>query len=114
MTQTDPVPPAPVAELLDLPPEYGRPEAPLEWEAVRGRLVAASHCWLVTVRPDGRPHVRPVDGLWLDDAGWFGGSAETVSQAPQPHGRSARRAAPGGRDQRGHRRGNLPGGVCGW
>ena len=33
---------------------------------------------LATVRPDGRPHTDPVDGLWLDGAYWFGGSTETV------------------------------------
>jgi nitroimidazol reductase NimA-like FMN-containing flavoprotein (pyridoxamine 5'-phosphate oxidase superfamily) len=26
---------------------------------------------LATVRPDGRPHVRPILGLWLDDAFYF-------------------------------------------
>jgi Pyridoxamine 5'-phosphate oxidase len=36
------------------------------------------HYWLATTRPDGRPHVVPLDGLWLDDAWFFGGSAETV------------------------------------
>jgi nitroimidazol reductase NimA-like FMN-containing flavoprotein (pyridoxamine 5'-phosphate oxidase superfamily) len=69
---------APIVELLDLPPEYGRAEAPLEWETVRTRLVAASHYWLATVRPDGRPHIVPVDGIWLDDSCFFGGSADTV------------------------------------
>jgi hypothetical protein len=27
--------------------------------------------WLATVRPDGRPHVVPLLGLWLDDAFYF-------------------------------------------
>jgi hypothetical protein len=27
--------------------------------------------WLATVRPDGRPHLRPLLGLWLDDAFYF-------------------------------------------
>jgi hypothetical protein len=27
----------PVAELLDLPADYGRPEVPLEWDDVRAR-----------------------------------------------------------------------------
>ena len=68
----------PIVELLDLPPEYGRAEVPLDWEAVRTRLVDASHYWLATVRPDGRPHVVPIDGIWRDDACFFGGSAQTV------------------------------------
>jgi nitroimidazol reductase NimA-like FMN-containing flavoprotein (pyridoxamine 5'-phosphate oxidase superfamily) len=27
--------------------------------------------WLATIRPDGRPHVMPILGLWLDDAFHF-------------------------------------------
>lgn len=27
--------------------------------------------WLTTVRPDGRPHVMPILGLWLDGAFYF-------------------------------------------
>ena len=69
---------APIVELLDLPTEYGRAEVPLDWEAVRTRLVAAGHYWLATVRADGRPHVVPVDGIWLDDSCFFGGSAQAV------------------------------------
>ncbi|HWT22528.1 MAG TPA: pyridoxamine 5'-phosphate oxidase family protein [Solirubrobacteraceae bacterium] len=70
--------PDPVVELLDLPPGYGTPEAPLAWDDVRARLVAATRYWLATVRGDGRPHVVPLDGIWLDDEWFFGGSAETV------------------------------------
>ena len=68
----------PVAQLLDLPPEYGTPEVPLAWGEVRARLVGAMRYWLATVRADGRPHVVPLDGIWLDDQWFFGGSAETV------------------------------------
>ena len=71
--------PAPVAEPLRLPDGYGTPQATLEWEYVRDRLAQAARYWLVTVRPDGRPHAMPVDGLWLDDAAYFGGSPETVN-----------------------------------
>ena len=70
--------PAPIVELLDLPVQYGRPKAPLDWETVRTRLVAARHYWVATVRPDGRPHVVPVDGIWLDESCFFGGSAAKV------------------------------------
>lgn len=72
------MPSEPVAELLELPKEYGRPEVALAWDDVRARLVAATHYWLATVRPDGRAHVVPLDGIWLDDRWFFGGSAETV------------------------------------
>jgi hypothetical protein len=68
----------PVAELLDLPKEYGSPTEPLEWETVRDELQRAQHCWIVTVREDGRPHAVPVDGVWVEDAWYYGGSDETV------------------------------------
>ena len=66
------------SERLSLPPGYGTPARTLAWADVEARLEAATHVWLATVRPDGRPHTVPLDGLWLDGAVWFGGSAETV------------------------------------
>ena len=30
--------------------------------------------WVATIRPDGRPHVMPVWGIWLEDAVWFSSS----------------------------------------
>jgi nitroimidazol reductase NimA-like FMN-containing flavoprotein (pyridoxamine 5'-phosphate oxidase superfamily) len=35
------------------------------------------HYWVCTVSPDGRPHATPVDGLWIEDQLYFGGSART-------------------------------------
>jgi nitroimidazol reductase NimA-like FMN-containing flavoprotein (pyridoxamine 5'-phosphate oxidase superfamily) len=75
------MPADPVAELLQLPPEYGVPQAPLAWARVRERLAGAARYWLATVRPDGRPHVVPLDGIWLDDRWYFGGSPATVKHA---------------------------------
>src|SRR5918998_5904457 len=72
------MPAEPVAQLLDVPTAYGTPEVTLPWERVRRRLEDALHYWLATVRPDGRPHVVPLDGIWLDDAWHFGGSPDTV------------------------------------
>lgn len=69
---------APTAELLDLPPIYGKPERTLAWEGVERRLEAAKRYWLATVRSDGRPHAVPLDGLWIDAGWWFGGSPEAV------------------------------------
>lgn len=65
-------------EPLDLPPAYGTPSKTLPWAEVEARLEAATHVWLATVRPDGRPHTVPVDVLWVDGAAWFGGSPDTV------------------------------------
>jgi hypothetical protein len=67
------------AKLLDLPKAYGIPEVTLEWSAVRPRLERAEQYWLATTRPDGRPHVIPIDGIWLDDRWYFGGAPQTVS-----------------------------------
>ena len=44
------------------------------WAAARERLAnpePGRTYWLATVRPDGRPHVRPLLGLWLDGAFYF-------------------------------------------
>jgi hypothetical protein len=68
----------PSYELLEFPPGYGTPRTPVAWAAVRARLEEATQYWLATVRPDGRPHVVPLDGIWLADAWYFGGSARTV------------------------------------
>jgi nitroimidazol reductase NimA-like FMN-containing flavoprotein (pyridoxamine 5'-phosphate oxidase superfamily) len=40
-------------------------------------MASAMHYWICTVSPDGRPHATPVDGLWLDDQLYFGGSPKT-------------------------------------
>jgi phage terminase large subunit-like protein len=61
-------------------PGYGIPEGRkglLPWSHVAERMAAAMHYWICTVDPEGRPHATPVDGLWLDDALYFGGSTQT-------------------------------------
>ena len=68
----------PTVELLDLPTEYGAPKQPLAWPAVRRELAQAPTYWLSTVRRDGRPHVVPLDGLWVDDVWFYGGSDRSV------------------------------------
>ena len=40
---------------------------PIPWSEARTRLVEARFYWLATVAPDGRPHVRPVLAVWVDD-----------------------------------------------
>ena len=75
----------PKAELLPLPPVYGKPRTTMAWGPVRSRLEEAPHYWVATTRPDGRPHVVPLDGVWVDDA-WFGGGApETVRHRNLEH-----------------------------
>ena len=48
----------------------------LPWSYVEERLTAAKHYWLSTVTPKGLPYTRPIDGFWLDDKLFFGGSEE--------------------------------------
>jgi hypothetical protein len=75
---------APTSERPILPPqkEYGpaRAERRVErWEAVRRRLEQALDYWLATSRTDGRPHVVPISGAWVDEGLYFNTSPETVS-----------------------------------
>jgi nitroimidazol reductase NimA-like FMN-containing flavoprotein (pyridoxamine 5'-phosphate oxidase superfamily) len=63
-----------------MPPGYGIPKDKkglLPWSHVTERMAEAMHYWVCTVSPDGRPHATPVDGLWLDDQLYFGGSPQT-------------------------------------
>lgn len=68
----------PVVEKPDIPPDYGNPTQRLEWTDVERRLESASVYWIASTRPDGRPHVIPRDGMWLDGGLYYGGSQETV------------------------------------
>ena len=43
----------------------------LPWKWAEDRLRKSRQYWMVTVRPDGRPHVMPVWGLWRDDGFYF-------------------------------------------
>jgi hypothetical protein len=70
-------------------PKVGRPIMPkdyrlpkdkkglLPWSYIAERMNEAKHYWICTVTADGHPHATPVDGLWVDDALYFGGSPET-------------------------------------
>jgi len=49
----------------------------LEWSWAVEQLTAAMNYWIATVWPDGRPHVSPVWGVWLDGALYFDGSDQT-------------------------------------
>ena len=64
-----------------MPEGYGLPtssEGMLEWAAVETRLVSSIAYWLATVRPDGRPHVVPRWGVWVDGRFWYDGAPTTV------------------------------------
>ncbi len=73
-----------------VPEGYGVPEHTdglVTWSTVEARLTTARHYWLATVRADGRPHVVPRWGAWLDGSLSYDGSPDTV------HARNAERNA---------------------
>ena len=64
-----------------IPAEYGIPKnnkGLLPWSHITERMTRAMHYWVCTVDPKCHPHVTPVDGLWLDDKLYFGGSPQTL------------------------------------
>jgi nitroimidazol reductase NimA-like FMN-containing flavoprotein (pyridoxamine 5'-phosphate oxidase superfamily) len=70
----------PIRERPKFPAGYGLPDSTeglLDWSAVEVRLIAAEHYWLATVRPDGRPHVVPRWGVWLDSRLYYDGAPTT-------------------------------------
>jgi hypothetical protein len=46
----------------------------LPWSWAVERLTASHDYWLATARPDARPHMMPVWGVWWQDALWFSSS----------------------------------------
>jgi hypothetical protein len=70
----------PIVSRPQIPAEYGIPKhnkGLLPWSHVTDRMSHAMHYWICTVGPESRPHVTPVDGLWLDNHLYFGGSPKT-------------------------------------
>jgi len=68
--------PEPTAGPTDAPPSYPFPKGEaglLPWIHARVRLERAPNYWLATTRPDGRPHVTPLWGVWVDDLLYFDG-----------------------------------------
>ncbi len=66
---TEPEPSRPQAE------DYGistSGDGMLPWSRVSERMSAARNYWVGTTRPDGRPHVAPVWGVWFDETFYFG------------------------------------------
>ncbi len=74
-------------------PGYGILEANagrglLPWSWATERLAKARNYWIATTRPDGRPHVMPVWGVWLDDQFHFSTgpkSRKVRNLAANPH-----------------------------
>ncbi|WP_255170326.1 pyridoxamine 5'-phosphate oxidase family protein [Natrononativus amylolyticus] len=59
---------------------YGIPsdrEGLLPWSTVADRMRTERTVWVTTTRPDGRPHARPVWGVWLENTFHCGGGDRT-------------------------------------
>jgi hypothetical protein len=70
----------PRAVPLSAPADYPFPKETdglLPWSHADAQLQTAQNYWIVTVRPDGRPHVTPVWGAWIDGALYIDGSPST-------------------------------------
>lgn len=72
---------APSPRSARFPNEYGQTpelrEEVLDWPEVAARIAASPNYFVATTTDDGRPYLRPVDGVFVDDALCFGGSPET-------------------------------------
>lgn len=72
---------APKAYVLHAPTPYRFPRDRRElgsWEHAEQRLRESRSYWLVTVRPDGRPHATPLWGVWLEYALFLDGPPTTT------------------------------------
>jgi len=74
--------------VTELDARFSSPGAsPTPWEEARGRLEAAEVYWLMTVRPDGRPHATPLLAVWLDGAMHFSTGPSEVKARNLAHNR---------------------------
>ena len=55
-----------IAGTLDT--RFSEATEPTPWADVDGLLESAELYWLTTVRRDGRPHVTPLVGIWVDES----------------------------------------------
>ncbi len=69
------------ARRATFPSDYGNRggegDDTVAWAAIEAKLETSPNYWLTTIGPTGRPHDRPVDGVWVDGALVFGGSPDT-------------------------------------
>ena len=69
-------------------PAYGtaETEAPLPWDWARERLERSRNYWIATTRPDGRPHVMPVWGAFVDGNVVFGTARKSCKRRNHAEG----------------------------
>jgi PPOX class probable F420-dependent enzyme len=61
-------------------PGPGEDDGLLSWSWAEQKFAASRNYWVVTTRPDGRPHAVPVWGVWDGERAWFssGGRSRKV------------------------------------
>jgi nitroimidazol reductase NimA-like FMN-containing flavoprotein (pyridoxamine 5'-phosphate oxidase superfamily) len=68
----------PRASRAHFPPGYiETPADLLPWSHALERLEQARIYWIASVRSNGRPHLTPIWGVWLDNVLFFDGSPES-------------------------------------
>jgi nitroimidazol reductase NimA-like FMN-containing flavoprotein (pyridoxamine 5'-phosphate oxidase superfamily) len=76
--------PEPIADRPNMPEGY-LGAAPLPWSWAEDQLADARNYWVSTIATNGRAHVRPVWGVWLDDTVQFStGGRHTENMARDP------------------------------
>jgi len=74
--------------VTELSPFSSEDAVPTAWPQGRRGLQEAEVYWLSTVRPDGRPHVTPLLGIWLAGALYFctgSGERKAKNLTRNPH-----------------------------
>ena len=73
----------------ELDPRFSAPDpSATPWAEARQVIQKAELYWLSTVRSDGRPHVTPLVGVWVDAALYFctgGGEQKGVNLSRNPN-----------------------------
>ena len=70
--------PTPKISRPKLPKGYAdNPVSYVDWEWVAEQMTESKNYWLSSVRPDGRPHVVPRWGVFIENKFWYDGSPET-------------------------------------
>jgi general stress protein 26 len=60
-----------------LPNSAGAAEGLKPWSWALERLEKSHNYWFASTRPEGRPHLMPVWGIWLENSLWFCTGART-------------------------------------
>lgn len=54
------------------------PEGMMDWSWADAQLTKSHNYWIASTRADGRPHVAPVWGVWIDGALYFGSERSAI------------------------------------